>query len=105
MSNNGYDEDIDTFWLLGGWDSTNQDVERQLVSFSDGTFTDHGVENLTILHDIQGHAQSYTQIGNVLCILHKMDAFIYRYNLKTLQFEDTDIPVPVSTSMRVYDNY
>eukprot|EP01084_Bolivina_argentea_P191295 328607_1 len=96
----GYDEDIDTIWLLGGWDSTNQGVERQLMSFSDGIFTDHGIQNLTILHDIQAHAQSYTQIGDILWILHKTEAFIYRYNLKTLRFENPDITVPVSSYQR-----
>eukprot|EP01084_Bolivina_argentea_P059021 107732_1 len=87
----GYDNE--TIWLLGGW-RLSRSVNQQLISFKNGTFEDHGINNLT--ERVHADAQSYTQMGSYLYIMKmKYDgSHILRFNLHTVRIESLSTNIP-----------
>eukprot|EP01084_Bolivina_argentea_P237713 399423_1 len=77
----GYDYYTDTIRLLGG-EFTRK---KQLLSFKDNTFIDHGEYNLS--HNIYGSSQYFRQIDNNLWMIDESGNHFNKFNLHTLQLE------------------
>eukprot|EP01084_Bolivina_argentea_P092256 166002_1 len=97
----GYDNKMDTIWLLGGY-------PQHVISFQNGVFQSHGDQYPP--YSFWGHGQFYTQIGNTLWIIQSFTGVINSFNLQSLKFENNyTIPVDVSwgclTSFTNKDNH
>eukprot|EP01084_Bolivina_argentea_P106134 190025_1 len=66
----GYDIMTETIWLLGG-----KKHNKQLTSFRNNIFIDHGLQNLS--YNVYGTGQFYTKIDNTLWIV---DSFGDKFN-------------------------